>query len=216
MPAARRGLLLQDTYGKVYQADVLGGMHAIRVLDRRRFEPAALTEFLHVAASLRHAHIVGLKGACPERGLLVHELPESGNVLYLLQTGAMPSSAPMQWNNSVDIGLAVASALQYMHNHAMPIAHGGLTAAAVLVDRNGVAKVADAGLFSLCTRDAPRGRELLEKDMHCLGAAPSCASLAAGGTGVPRFHRLVSYRGRCSAHLHCSVDGARLSHRQLS
>lgn len=170
-----RSLLLQDTYGKVYQADVLGGMHAIRVLDSRRYTPDELSEFLTIAASLRHAHIVGLKGACPDRGILVHELPESGNVLYLLQTGSMPSSAPMQWNDAVDIALAVASALQSMHNRTPAIAHSGLTAAAVLVDRNGVAKVSDAGLFALCTPDAPHGPELLTKDIHCLGARPPCA-----------------------------------------
>ena len=165
-----RCLLFEDMYGKAFQADVLGGVHAIRVLNTSRFYASAFNTYLQEAAAFNHAHLVSFKGAIPDRGILVHDLPEAGNMLYLLQTGEMPNKEPLQWNNCVDLALAVASALQYLHNRSSGAAHGNLTAASVLIDRNGMAKVADAGLFELTNRDAPPRRELLVKDVHALGA----------------------------------------------
>jgi serine/threonine protein kinase len=160
---------MQDSYGKVYQADVLGGVHAIRVLDGTLFTPAKFSSFLEMVASLRNPHVVAIKGAAPERGILVQELPESGNVLYLIQTGSMPSGQPMQWNDSVDIGLAVASALQYLHCRPQPVPHGALNSSSVLVDRNGIAKLSDIGLAELCSNKPLSKDELMMKDIRCLG-----------------------------------------------
>jgi Protein tyrosine and serine/threonine kinase len=189
---ARRGLLFEDAYGKVFQADVLGGVHAIRVLNASLYSPPALASHLSAVAAVQHAHIVSLKGAVQDRGILVTDLPEAGNALYLVQTGTMPSKEPLQWNNCVDIALAVASALEFMHNRPSAFAHGGLTAASVLIDRNGVAKVSDAGLFALTSHEPPRTEELLVKDLHSLGARSHCTKLlrvtqarrASGGVAV--------------------------------
>lgn len=170
---------MQDTYGKVYQADVLGGVHAIRVLDGNLFTPAKQTSFLEKVAALRNPHIVALLGAAPDRGILVEELPESGNILYLIQTGSMPSGQPMQWNNSVDVGLAVASALQYLHSRPQPVPHGSLNSSSVLVDRNGIAKVSGVGLAELCSKKPLSRDELMINDIYSLGAVlhRSCQSL---------------------------------------
>jgi serine/threonine protein kinase len=173
----------------------MGAIHAVRVLNSSLYSPASFASFLSSAATLNHAHVVALKGAVPDRGVLIHDLPESGNVLYLLQTGAMPSSDPLQWNNCIDIALATASALQYMHNRPDSFPHGHLTAACVLVDRNGVAKVSDAGLFALFNTEAMRKGDVMLKDMHSLGATLlplcriCCFSSCMTGSAV---HRCIS------------------------
>ena len=164
-----RALLFEDGYGKLFQADVLGAVHAVRVLNTSLFPRKAFDAFLAAAAPLRHAHLVAIKGAIPDRGILVHDLPEAGNALYLLQSGQMPSGEPLQWNDCIDIALAVASALQFLHSRREPFAHGGLTASNVLVDRNGVAKVAGAGLQVLCAQEEESVEELLLDDAHALG-----------------------------------------------
>jgi Protein tyrosine and serine/threonine kinase len=163
-------MLLEDAYGKVFQADVLGAVHAVRVLNSSRFTGPAFSSFIEAAAPLRHAHLVAVKGAVIDRGIFVSDLPEAGNLLYVLQTGKLPNGDKLQWNGVVDAGLAVASALLYLHNRPTAVAHGGLNAATVLFDRNAVAKVADVGLRSLCCGGNPPSRDkLLSTDMHSLG-----------------------------------------------
>ena len=132
-------MLLEDSFGKVYRADILGGTHALRVLNSALYDRAGLDAFLETSSRLSHAHVVPLKGASSDRGLLVYDLPESGNLLYILQTAILPTTEPLAWNNCVDIALAAASALQYLHNQPQPVAHGSMNAAMVYFDRNAVA-----------------------------------------------------------------------------
>lgn len=172
---ACRSLLLEDVFGKVFRADILGGTHALRVLDSSLYDPAGLSQYLKAAAQLDHAHVVRVKGAAPDRGMLVLDLPESGNLLYVLQTAVLPTTERLGWNGCVDIALGVASALQYLHNRPVPMAHGRLNAAAVYFDRNAVAKVGDVGLEALCgSKDIAAGK-LLARDLICLGAPSAVA-----------------------------------------
>jgi serine/threonine protein kinase len=166
---AYRNLLLEDAFGKVYRADILGGTHALRVLNSGLYNRSALDTFLVTAAQLNHAHLVPLKGASPDRGLLLHDMPESGNLLYILQTGVLPTTERLAWNSCVDIALAAASALQYLHNQPEPVAHGSLNAAMVYFDRNAIAKVGGAGLVQLCDKSATDSKALLLKDLYSLG-----------------------------------------------
>lgn len=163
-------MLLEDSYGKVYRADILGGTHALRVLNAALYERPALDVFLDTSCRLSHAHLVPLKGASADRGLLLYDLPESGNLLYILQTAVLPTTERLSWNSCVDIALAAASALQYLHNQPEPVAHGSMNAAMVYFDRNAVAKVGSAGLVQLCDKNAPDTKALLLKDLQSLGA----------------------------------------------
>jgi Protein tyrosine and serine/threonine kinase len=167
-------MLLEDSFGKVYRADILGGTHALRVLNSGLYERSALDAFLATSASLSHAHLVPLKGASAERGLLLYDIPESGNLLYILQTAVLPTTERLAWNSCVDIALAAASALQYLHNQSEPVAHGSLNAAMVYFDRNAIAKVGGAGLVQLCDKSATDTKALLLKDLHSLGVLQLC------------------------------------------
>eukprot|EP00892_Ulva_mutabilis_P006882 jgi/Ulvmu1/4566/UM002_0294.1 len=162
-------LLLEDVFGKVYRADILGNTHALRVLDSSLYDPAGLAQYLDAAAQIDHAHIVRVKGAAPDRGMLVLDLPESGNLLYVLQTAVLPTTEQLGWNGCVEIALAVASALQHLHNRPVPMAHGRLNAAAVYFDRNATAKVGDAGLEALCGSESVASGKLMARDLHSLG-----------------------------------------------
>lgn len=165
-------MLLEDAFGKVYRADILGGSHALRVLNSDLYDRPALDAFLANAARVNHAHLVPLKGACADRGLLLYDLPESGNLLYILQTGVLPTTERLAWNSCVDVALAVASALQYLHNQPEPTAHGFLNAATVYMDRNATSKVGSTGLVQLCDKAAKDTQALLVKDLHALGMLP--------------------------------------------
>lgn len=167
-----RSMLLEDSFGKVYRADILGGTHALRVLNSALYERPALDAFLDTSSRLSHAHLVPLKGASADRGLLLYDLPESGNLLYILQTAILPTTEPLAWNNCVDIALAAASALQYLHTQPQPVAHGSLNAAIVYFDRNAVAKLGGAGLVELCDKSATDAKALLLKDVQALGVLP--------------------------------------------
>lgn len=161
----------------MFRADVLGGTHALRVLDSSLYNPAGLSQYLEAAAQFDHAHIVRVKGAAPDRGMLVLDLPESGNLLYVLQTAVLPTTERLGWNSCVDIALAVASALQHLHNRPIPMAHGRLNAAAVYFDRHAVAKVGDVGLAALCGAEDIASGMLMARDLHSLGAPAQLAPI---------------------------------------
>lgn len=166
---ACRSLLLEDVFGKVFRADILGGTHALRVLDSSKYDAGSLSRYLDAAAQLDHAHVVRLKGAAPDRGMLVLDLPESGNLLYVLQTAVLPTTERLGWNGCVDIALSIASALQYLHNRPKPMAHGRLNAATVYFNRNAVAKVGDVGLAAVCGSEDIADDKLMARDLISLG-----------------------------------------------
>jgi hypothetical protein len=102
-------LLQEDAYGKVFRCDAGGAQLAVRVLDQSngKATEAAVNKHLNATSKLVHRNIVGLKAACPERGVILLELPPAGNMLFFLQQGCLPTGEPLKWWHCVDWALEV-------------------------------------------------------------------------------------------------------------
>ncbi|XP_073012690.1 salt tolerance receptor-like cytoplasmic kinase 1 [Typha latifolia] len=101
---------------------------------------------LDLLRRLRHPHIVSLLGFCDSReedGVLVLEYVPGGNLHQKLHGGG----TPLTWPARMRILYEVSGAVEYLHNSSgeVPIVHGDLTAANVLLDDRLGVKLCDFG-----------------------------------------------------------------------
>ena len=103
---------------------------------------------LEVLGKIRHPHLLMMLGACPEHGCLVYEYMENGSLDDMLQH--RKNSSPLAWFDRFRIAWEVAAALMFLHSSKPePIIHRDLKPANILLDRNLVSKIGDAGLSTL-------------------------------------------------------------------
>ncbi|RZC74447.1 hypothetical protein C5167_049922 [Papaver somniferum] len=133
-------------FGTVYKCNLQNITAAVKVLHSN--EGQRNKEFqqeLEILSKIRHPHLLLLLGACPEKGCLVYEYMENGNLEdRLFQKNNTP---PMPWFDRYRVAWEVASALLFLHtSKPTPIIHRDLKPANILLDHNFVSKIGDVGL----------------------------------------------------------------------
>ena len=135
------------------------------------------------AAKLSHPHVVGVLHAGEERGLsfIVMELVEGESIEAKLQRrGALPIEEALGYC------LDICQALDYAERRG--IVHRDLKPANILVNRDGVAKVADLGLVKLHQDSGSLHQQLTDKPSS-QGAGRGSGSLTQVGVamGTPHY-----------------------------
>lgn len=105
-----------------------------------------------LGAALSHPHLVAIHDLFEHGGewLVVMERVRGPSAAELLGAGPLPARAVLE------LGLQVGAALQEIH--AAGLVHRDVTPGNVLIDRTGVAKLADLGLLLLAgSADRPAG-----------------------------------------------------------
>ncbi|XP_038970735.1 salt tolerance receptor-like cytoplasmic kinase 1 [Phoenix dactylifera] len=121
----------------------------------------AFLQELDVLLRLRHPRIVRLLGFCDDReeGVLVLEYVPNGSLHEKLHSGAGDAAA-LGWARRMRIAYEVAGAVEYLHDGCgeLPIVHGDITTANVLLDGGLDPKLCDFGSaragFSSAVRSA--------------------------------------------------------------
>jgi serine/threonine protein kinase len=127
--------------------------------------------------ALRHPNVLQVYGILPpparalvmERGVCtLGQLLRGGEAL---PPGAATASLPaLTWQRRVELALAVAAGVEFLHAHAPPICHGDITCSNVLIVEGGAPKLSDFGLAFVGHAHARRRVQIGNVDY----AAPEC------------------------------------------
>ncbi|XP_045795282.1 protein STRUBBELIG-RECEPTOR FAMILY 2-like [Trifolium pratense] len=146
-------LLGEGSLGPVYKAKFPDGkILAVKIINMAGLSYREEEKFLDVictASKLKHPNIIQLNGYCLEHGehLLVYDYFGNLTLYDALHGGACE---PLSWVQRLQIALAVAQALDYLHSACCPpVAHGNLKAANVLLDENLMPHICDSSLAIL-------------------------------------------------------------------
>ncbi|XP_028793044.1 lysM domain receptor-like kinase 3 isoform X2 [Neltuma alba] len=137
----------QGGFGAVYYAELRGERAAVKKMKSQNAEEF-LAE-LKVLTRVHHLNLVRLIGYCVQKNclFLVYEYIDNGNLKEHLRD---PGREPLPWSLRVRIALDSARALEYIHEHTVPVyIHRDIKPANILIDQNFRAKVADFGLTKL-------------------------------------------------------------------
>ncbi|CAO2198843.1 unnamed protein product [Urochloa humidicola] len=117
-------------------------------------------EFEHhmvVLGRLRHPNVVPLTAYYYARDekLLVYEYMPNGSLFSLLHGNRGPGRTPLEWAARLRIAAGAARGLAYIHHSGRrgsgtpKLAHGNIKSTNILIDKHGVARLADCGLAQL-------------------------------------------------------------------
>ncbi|CAM6111852.1 unnamed protein product [Calypogeia fissa] len=136
-------------YGRVYRGELPNGdLVAIKRATEGSMQGA--NEFkneIELLSRVHHRNLVGLVGFCYEGGeqALIYEFMSNGTL-----TDHLTGEKPLSWERRLEIALASAIGINYLHDHATPpIIHRDIKSANILLNEKLVAKVADFGLSKL-------------------------------------------------------------------
>ncbi|CAO2185507.1 unnamed protein product [Urochloa humidicola] len=121
---------------------------------------ASKKEFEHhmaVLGRLRHPNVVPLTAYYYARDekLLVYEYMPNGSLFSLLHGNRGPGRTPLEWAARLRIAAGAARGLAYIHHSGRrgsgtpKLAHGNIKSTNILIDKHGVARLADCGLAQL-------------------------------------------------------------------
>lgn len=138
----------QGGFGKVYVAQLEDGKYvAIKRAADVSFQ--GTREFhneITLLSRLHHRHLVRLEGFCDDRDeqVLVYEYMKNGNLHHHLFD---KQAVNLNWYRRLEIALAVAQGLDYLHSFAdPPVIHRDVKPSNILLDDNMIAKVSDFGI----------------------------------------------------------------------
>ncbi|RCV24520.1 hypothetical protein SETIT_5G091400v2 [Setaria italica] len=131
-----------------------------RLRDATAAAAASKKDFEHhmaVLGRLRHPNIVPLTAYYYARDekLLVYEYMPNGSLFSLLHGNRGPGRTPLEWAARLRIASGAARGLAYIHHSGRrgsgtpKLAHGNIKSTNILIDRFGVARLADCGLAQL-------------------------------------------------------------------
>ncbi|XP_058087707.1 leucine-rich repeat receptor-like protein kinase PXC1 [Magnolia sinica] len=148
-------MLGKGSLGTVYRAILEDGcMVAVKRL--KDTNPCARKEFeqyMDVIGKLRHPNIVRLRAYyyAKEEKLLVYDYLPNGSLYSLLHGNRGPGRTPLDWTTRISLVLGAARGLARIHEEysATKIPHGNIKSSNVLLDKNGIACIADFGLALL-------------------------------------------------------------------
>ncbi|KAL9669322.1 hypothetical protein QQ045_006867 [Rhodiola kirilowii] len=151
---AEKNIIGKGANGTVYKCTLHHTTAAAKVLHSN--DPRLAKQFqkeLEVLSKIRHPHLLLLLGACPERGCIIYEHMDNGNLDERLNS--KNGKAPIPWFDRFRIAWEVASTLVFLHNaKPKPIVHRDLKPENILLDHNLVSKIGDVGLSTMLHNDA--------------------------------------------------------------
>ncbi|XP_072969671.1 leucine-rich repeat receptor-like protein kinase PXC1 [Typha angustifolia] len=145
----------KGSLGTVYRALLDDGcMVAVKRL--RDANPCTRKEFhkyMDLIGRLRHHNLVRLRAYyyAKQEKLLIYDFLPNGSLHALLHGNRGAGRTPLDWTTRIALVLGGARGLARIHNEYTPsgIPHGNVKSSNVLLDKNGVACVADFGLSLL-------------------------------------------------------------------
>ncbi|PNT66173.1 hypothetical protein BRADI_3g08150v3 [Brachypodium distachyon] len=142
-------------YGNVYRCTLDHIEVAVKVIQQDSTDKT--DEFLReveILSKLHHPNLVLLIGFCPEMGCLVYEYMENGSLEDQLLNNK--KRQPLHWFLRFRIIFEVSCGLAFLHGRKPePIVHRDLKPANILLDKNYVAKIGDAGFAKLISDLVP-------------------------------------------------------------
>ncbi|CAN0926369.1 Leucine-rich repeat receptor-like protein kinase PXC1 [Linum grandiflorum] len=148
-------MLGKGSLGTVYRA-VLDDGCTVAVKRLKDANPCARKEFeqyMEVIGKLKHPNIVRFKAYyyAKEEKLLVYDYLPNGSLHWLLHGNRGPGRIPLDWTTRISLVLGAARGLAKIHEEygSARIPHGNIKSSNVLLDKNGVACIADFGLSLL-------------------------------------------------------------------
>ncbi|KAL5225858.1 hypothetical protein ABZP36_012497 [Zizania latifolia] len=145
----------RGSLGTVYRA-VLSDGRMVAVKRLRDANPCAREEFhryMDLIGRLRHPNLVPLRAFyyAKQEKLLIYDYLPNGNLHDRLHGHRMSGESPLDWTTRVRLLLGAARGLACIHREyrTSTIPHGNIKSTNVLLDKNGVACVADFGLALL-------------------------------------------------------------------
>lgn len=148
-------MLGKGSLGTVYKA-VLDDGATVAVKRLKDANPCPRKEFeqyMDVIGKIKHPNIVKLRAYyyAKEEKLLVYDYLPNGSLHSLLHGNRGPGRIPLDWTTRISLVLGAARGLAKIHeDYISPrIPHGNVKSSNVLLDKNGVALIADFGLSLL-------------------------------------------------------------------
>ncbi|KAK1403340.1 leucine-rich repeat receptor-like protein kinase PXC1 [Heracleum sosnowskyi] len=148
-------MLGKGSLGTVYKAVLDHGI-AVAVKRLKDANPCGRKEFeqyMDVIGRLKHANVVRLRAFyyAKEEKLLVYDYLPNGSLYSLLHGSRGPGRIPLDWTTRISLVLGAARGLARVHEEyeTSRIPHGNVKSSNVLLDKNGVACIADFGLALL-------------------------------------------------------------------
>lgn len=134
--------------GAVYRGIMKGRIVAVKNVTRN------VSKELQILNKVHHSNLVTLLGSCiasPEQSYLVYEYAENGSLSDCLHNGDLSTSSSsmstLGWNNRLQVALDVATALEYIHDHANPsYVHKDVKSSNILLDSKYRGKLANFAL----------------------------------------------------------------------
>ncbi|XP_062192441.1 probable leucine-rich repeat receptor-like protein kinase At1g68400 [Phragmites australis] len=154
-------MLGKGACGTAYKAVLDDGtVVAVKRLRDATAAAASKKDFEHqmaVLGRLRHPNIVPLNAYYYARDekLLVYEFMPNGCLFSLLHGNRGPGRTPLEWAARLRIASGAARGLAYIHHAGRQgsgtskLAHGNIKSTNILLDKAGVARLADCGLAQL-------------------------------------------------------------------
>ena len=147
-------------FGKVYRGTLRESGKEVAIKRSQPGQSQGLPEFqteITALTKIRHRNVVSLIGYCDERRemILVYQFMENGTLKDLLydsdsgeedlSTSSPRSQLQLSWEQRLEICIASAMGLDYLHRDA-GIIHRDIKSKNILLDENYVAKVTDFGI----------------------------------------------------------------------
>ncbi|CAF1700222.1 hypothetical protein HID58_052001 [Brassica napus] len=149
-------MLGKGSLGTVYKAVLDDGTTTVAVKRLKDANPCPRKEFeqyMEIIGRLKHQNVVKLRAYyyAKEEKLLVYEYLPNGSLHSLLHGNRGPGRIPLDWTTRISLMLGAARGLAKIHDEysISKIPHGNIKSSNVLLDRNGVALIADFGLSLL-------------------------------------------------------------------
>ncbi|XP_019176352.1 PREDICTED: lysM domain receptor-like kinase 4 [Ipomoea nil] len=150
--------------GSVYRGTINGDFAAIKKIN------GDVSKEINLLSKINHFNLISLSGICFNDGdwYLVFEYAENGALSDTIhpENGNDSRKPPLTWAQRVQIGLDVATGLNYLHSYTSPPhVHKDLKSSNVLLDSNSRAKITNFGLSR--SADAQEGEFALTR--HIVG-----------------------------------------------
>ncbi|EFH55875.1 hypothetical protein ARALYDRAFT_321364 [Arabidopsis lyrata subsp. lyrata] len=149
-------MLGKGSLGTVYKAVLDDGSTTVAVKRLKDANPCPRKEFeqyMEIIGRIKHQSVVKLRAYyyAKEEKLLVYEYLPNGSLHSLLHGNRGPGRIPLDWTTRISLMLGAARGLAKIHDEysISKIPHGNIKSSNVLLDRNGVALIADFGLSLL-------------------------------------------------------------------
>ncbi|KAI8015354.1 Leucine-rich repeat receptor-like protein kinase PXC1 [Camellia lanceoleosa] len=148
-------MLGKGSLGTVYRAGLDGGYTVAvkRLKDANPCERREFEEYMDLIGKLKHQNIVRLRAYyyAKEEKLLVYDYLPNGSLHSLLHGNRGPGRIPLDWTTRISLVLGAARGLARIHEEysATKIPHGNIKSSNILLDKNGIACIADFGLALL-------------------------------------------------------------------